>query len=97
MKFLERITNRTTAPTNASGLPTYDIWYLRCMIYHLLVGYPISSVDSQQIYSLPSVFIYHCFHFFEKFMLLRLDVLSFMFTILASLGIDKNGKKIINY
>ena len=57
-------------------LPTYDIWYLVCILYHRLFGSPLCNVDSQQINSLMSVFIYHCFHLFAMFMPLLLTLLG---------------------
>ena len=69
---------------NFSGLHTYDLWSLVCIIYHLIFGYPLCNIDSQQINSLLSVFIYHCFHFFKMFVLLPLDFL----------GISKNYENI---
>ena len=67
-----------------SGLPTYDIWSLGRIIYHLLFGSPLFNVDSQQIYSLKYIFILHCFHFFAMFML----------SLLALLGISENYENI---
>ena len=64
----ERITNRTTA--NFSGLPTYDLSYLGCILYHHIFGSPLCNFDYQQINRLLQFFIYHCFHFFVMFMLL---------------------------
>ena len=66
MNYTERITNR--AITIFSGPPTYDCQSLECILYHLLFGSPLCNVDSQQINSLLSFYIYHCFHFFAMFM-----------------------------
>ena len=62
MNLTERITNRATK--NISGLPAYYLWYLGCIICHLIFGSPLCNVDSQQINILLSVLIYHCFHLF---------------------------------
>ena len=70
MNSTERITNRATV--KLPGLSTYDISSLGCILYHLLFGYPLFNVDSQQISSLLSVFTYHCFHFFAMLMPLLL-------------------------
>ena len=48
-----------------------------------LFGSPLYNVDSQQINSLLSVFIYHCFHLFAMFMILLLAFLALMLLILA--------------
>ena len=39
-----------------SVLPTYDIWSLGCIIYHIFFGYPLCNVDSKQINRFLSVF-----------------------------------------
>ena len=49
MNSTQRITNRVTATANVSGLPTYDLWFLGCILYHLIFGSPLCNVDSQQI------------------------------------------------
>ena len=67
------------------GLPTYDIWYLGCILYHLLFGSPLCNVDGQKINSLLSIFVFHCFHFSAMFMLL----------FLAFLGIFKKIMRIL--
>ena len=67
MNPTERINNR--ASKTFSGFPSYDIWSLGCIIYHLLFGYPLFKFDSQQINSLMSIFIHHCFHLLAMFML----------------------------
>ena len=59
------------------------LWSLGCIIYHLLFGSPLYNIDSQQINSLLSVFIYHFFNFFAIFMLLLLAFLSLMLIILT--------------
>ena len=82
MNPTERITNRAAA--SFSGLPTYDLWSLGCILYRRLFGSPLCNFDCQKINSLLSVFIYHCFHFFAMFMLL----------LLAFLGIFKNYENI---
>ena len=46
----ERITSRAT--THFSGLPTYDLWSLGCILYHRLFGFPLRNFDFQQINSL---------------------------------------------
>ena len=56
-------------------LPINDLWSLECILYHLHFGSPLCNFDSQQINSLLSVFIYHCFRFFAMFMLLLLSFL----------------------
>ena len=53
MNLIERITNRATA--NFYGLPTYYLWFLLCILCHLLFGYPLYNADSQQVNSLLSV------------------------------------------
>ena len=68
MNPTERITKRVTG--KFSGLPTYDIWSLGCILYHRLFGSPLCNFDCQQINSLILFFIFHCFHFFAMFMLL---------------------------
>ena len=67
MNPAERITNRAT--TYFSGIPTYYLRSLGCILYHRLFGSLLSNFYCQQINSL-LFFIYHCFHFFEIFMLL---------------------------
>ena len=57
------------------------LWYLGCIIYHLLFGSPLCNVDSQQINSLLSIFLYNCFYFFAMFMLLLLFFLELMLLI----------------
>ena len=79
-----------------SGLPTYGLWYLGCILYHLLFGSPICNVDSHQTNSLMYIFIYHCFHFFAMFILLFLSFLALMLLILSFLCIVKNCERIIN-
>ena len=63
------------------------LWSLGCILYYLLFGSPLFNVDSQQINSLLSVFIYHCFNFFAIIMLLLLAFLALMLLILYFLGI----------
>ena len=55
MNPTESITNRVTA--NFSGLPTYDIWSLGCIIFRCLFGPPLCNFDCQQINSL-QLFLY---------------------------------------
>ena len=50
MNPTERITNRATV--NFSGLTTYDIWSVGCIIYNRLFGPPLCNFDCQQINSL---------------------------------------------
>ena len=59
-----------------SDLPTYDIWSLECIIYHLLFGFTLFNVDSQQINILLSILIDHYFHLFATFMLLLLSLVG---------------------
>ena len=54
---IESVTNILTA--NVSGFPAYDLWSLGCILYHLLFGSTLCNVDSKQMNSLLSVFIYH--------------------------------------
>ena len=78
---------------------TADVGYLLsmgCILYHLLFGSPNFHVDSLQINSLLSVFIYHCFHIFAMFTLLLVAFLALMLLILYSLGIVKKCERIIN-
>ena len=60
---IERITNRAT--THFSGLPTYDLWYLGCSLYHRLFGSPLCNFDCQQINSL-ILFLYTIASIFLK-------------------------------
>ena len=69
MNPILKITNRATA--NFSGLPTFDLWFLGCIIFHCLFGPPLCNFDCQQINSL-LLFLYTidsislkclCFHF----------------------------------
>ena len=46
------------------------LWYLGCILHHLIFGSPLFNVDSQQNNSLMSVFIHHFFRFFAMFKLL---------------------------
>ena len=50
MKPTERITNIATG--KLSCLPTYDLWYLGCILYHIFFGSPLYNFDSQQMNSL---------------------------------------------
>ena len=59
------------------------LWYLGCILYHLLFGSPLCNVDGQQINILLSDFIYHCLHFLKIFMILLLAFLALMLLILA--------------
>ena len=76
------------------GLPTYDLWYLRCILYHIIFGFPLCNVYNQQINILMSVFIYHYFHFFAIFILLLLAFLSLMLITLLFLEIIENCGKL---
>ena len=57
MNPTKSITIRAT--TKISGLPTYYIWYLGCIIYHCLFGSPLFNFDCQKINSLIYIFLYH--------------------------------------
>ena len=71
---------------NFTGIPTFDIWSLGYIFYHLLFSSPLCNFDCQQINILLYVLIYHCFHFFEILMTL----------ILALLGISENMRILEN-
>ena len=49
MNSTERITNRLIV--NLYGLPTYDIRYMGCILYHRLFGSPLCNFYCQQINS----------------------------------------------
>ena len=68
-------------------LPTYDLWYLGCILCRLIFDSPLCNVYNQQINILMSVFIYHYFHFFAIFMLLLLAFLALMLITLNFLEI----------
>ena len=58
-----------------------------------LFGSPLFNVDNQQINSLMSIFICHCFHFFAIFMLLLLAFLELMLPISDFQALLKIGRE----